>query len=147
AALAQHPGVRESVVRLWEPQPGDQRLAAYVVPEGRTELSSAELREFLRRKLPDPMVPAAYVCLTALPLTPNGKVNRQALPDPSQAAEGSEARSSYVAPRTATEEAIAQIWGELLGLEQVGIHNDFFSLGGHSLLAVRVMGQVKSRCG
>ena len=114
------------------------RLVAYVVGDaGRRRAAPARLRE----RLPDYMVPAAFVMLAALPLTPNGKVDRKALPAP----ERQSAEESYVAPRTPVEEVLAGIWAELLGVsrERVGANGDFFDLGGHSLLAVRVMARIE----
>jgi FkbM family methyltransferase len=104
-------------------------------------LSVDELRHFLREKLPDYMIPSAFVLLDALPLTPNGKVDRRALPapDPVQA----ELRHDYVAPRTATEKRVAEIWADLLYIDKVGIHDNFFDLGGHSLLATQVMSRLR----
>ena len=95
----------------------------------------------MREKLPDYMIPSAFVLLDALPLTPNGKVDRRALPapDPVQA----ELRHDYVAPRTATEKRVAEIWADLLYIDKVGIHDNFFDLGGHSLLATQVMSRLR----
>jgi hypothetical protein len=101
----------------------------------------AGLRDYLQLKLPDYMVPSAFVFLDKLPLTPNGKVDRRALPPPADGQISDD--ESYVAPRTATEEAIAGIWGEVLGIRRVGIRHNFFDLGGHSLLATRVISQVR----
>jgi len=100
-----------------------------------------ELRERLRERLPEYMVPSAIVILDALPLSPNGKVDRKALPAP----EGADrfGRTSYVAPRTPLEEGLAEIWGELLQLEQVGIHDNFFDLGGHSIMATQVVSRLQ----
>jgi acyl-coenzyme A synthetase/AMP-(fatty) acid ligase len=131
AAIAAYPGVREARVMMREDQPGDKRLVAYVA--GSVEMDG--LRAHLRQGLPEYMVPAAYVHLEALPLTPNGKVDRKALPAP-----GSDAYAAreYEAPVGETEEALAEIWSELLGVERIGRHDDFFEMGGHSLLATRL---------
>jgi acyl carrier protein len=124
---------------------GDLRLAAYVVPSAMAapaaagELAAA-LAEALRRLLPEPMVPAAFVFLEALPRTPHGKLDRAALPSPESWSTGS--RAPYVAPRTAVEEVIAGFWREVLGAEPVGVEDDFFALGGHSLLATQVLSRV-----
>jgi acyl carrier protein len=124
---------------------GDKRLIAYVVPHqepgpaGQVETLSITslLRHFLQDHLPEHMVPSAFVVLPALPLTPNGKVDRQALPAPDGARP--DLTRAYVAPRTEVEEELAGIWGEVLGLERVGIHDNFFEVGGHSLLATQVI--------
>jgi amino acid adenylation domain-containing protein/thioester reductase-like protein len=138
ARLLEHPGVREAIVLVREDAPGDKRLVAYV---GGDETAGAEaLRAHLGERLPAYMVPAAYVRLDALPLTPNGKVNRKALPAP----EGDAfARSGYEAPVGETEEALAAIWAEVLGLERVGRDDGFFELGGHSLLAVTMIARMR----
>ncbi|HEV7367751.1 non-ribosomal peptide synthetase [Arenibaculum sp.] len=140
ARLLEHPGVREAVVLAREDQPGDTRLVAYHA--GTAEPSS--LREHLASVLPDYMVPAAYVRLDALPLTPNGKVDRKALPAPEG---GAFVSRDYVVPVGAAEEALAAIWGDVLGLERVGRNDDFFDLGGHSLLAVRVVSRIRQDLG
>jgi amino acid adenylation domain-containing protein len=139
--LAQHPSVRDSVVVAREDSPGDRRLVVYVVSQQRTSLTTQELRSFLKDKLPDYMVPSAFVILDALPLTPNGKIDRKALPAPDQ--NRSEFEQSYVAPRTPVEELLAEIWAEVLKVERVGIHDNFFDLGGHSLKATQVMSRLR----
>jgi len=136
-ALARHAGVREAVVLAREDVPGDKRLVAYVVPAG-GELP--DLRDFLRQSLPDYMVPAAFVELEALPVTPNGKLDRNALPAPQwdhgETDEGA-------APSTPTEQALAALWREILGVDHVGIHDSFFDLGGHSLLATQLVARIR----
>ncbi|HEX9936884.1 MAG TPA: amino acid adenylation domain-containing protein, partial [Longimicrobium sp.] len=139
AALRRHDGVRECVVVARE-DPGDRRLAAYVVAAGPDAIDAAVLREHLRRSLPEHMVPGAFVVLDRLPLTPNGKVDRKALPAPELAS----AEETYVAPRTPVEEMLAGIWAEVLRLERVGVRDNFFELGGHSLLAMRVVSRVRA---
>jgi amino acid adenylation domain-containing protein len=135
-------GVREALVVVREDTEGDKRLVAYVVAQEGRELSVAELRESLLRELAEYMVPNAFVMLPALPLTPNGKLDRKALPAPDQAAVLSRA---YEAPANETERAIAAIWQELLGLEQVGRHDHFFELGGHSLMVIGMIERLRLR--
>ncbi|HEY7768578.1 amino acid adenylation domain-containing protein, partial [Longimicrobium sp.] len=142
ARLREHASVREAVVAAREERAGDQRLVAYIVGAGTVEIDA--LRSFLSARLPEYMVPAAYVRLEALPLTPNGKLDRQALPAP----EGDAfARRGYEAPVGEAEQALAEVWSELLGVERVGRRDNFFELGGHSLLAVRVISRVRQATG
>jgi acyl carrier protein len=133
ARLAEHPEVREAVVVAREDLPGEKRLVGYVVAG--EEISPGTLRDFLRERLPDYMSPSTFVFLDKLPLTPNGKIDRKALPAPDVS---TQATHRYEAPRTATEEILVGIWAEVLGVERVGIHDNFFDLGGHSLLLVQV---------
>jgi amino acid adenylation domain-containing protein len=142
AALAALDGVREAAVMVREDTPGDRRLVAYVAAAA-GDVTADALRQGLRERLPEPMVPAAFVTLAALPLTPNGKVDRKALPAP----ERQSAEESYLAPRTPVEEVLAGIWAELLGRERVGADGNFFAFGGHSLLATRVMSRLRSLFG
>lgn len=135
AVLAAQAGIRETAVLCREDAPGEKRLVAYVTETPGAELAVAALREALSEKLPDYMVPSAFVVLDALPLTPNGKLDRRALPAP----EHFVSEASYVAPRTPTEEIVAGIWADLLRLERVGATDNFFALGGHSLLATQVV--------
>lgn len=138
-ALRQHPAVLDGVVLAREDTPGNKRLVAYVVwREGYTTPVS-ELRNFLREKLPDYMLPSAFAVLDAMPLTPSGKVDRRALPAPQQ----SQPPETFVAPRTPVEEVLAGIWSEVLELEQIGIEDNFFDLGGHSLLATQLLSRVR----
>jgi amino acid adenylation domain-containing protein len=141
AALAEHPSVREAVVLARQDSPGDTRLVAYLVPGGEAGLSTEELRGWLRGKLPEYMVPAAFVVLDRLPLSPNGKVDRHALPVPDAA--GARSDDSYVRPRGPVEETVARIWAEVLGVERVGTQDNFFDLGGHSLLAIQVLSRLR----
>ncbi len=140
AALARHAQVREAQVLLREDMPGDKRLVAYVVAR-EAGLAPADLRAFLKRQLPDYMVPAAFVPLPALPLTPNGKVDRKALPVPEYETSAPE----HDPPRTPMESAIAKVWAEVLNLQRVGINDNFFELGGHSLLAMQIVSRIKQR--
>ncbi len=139
AVLAAQPAVRDAVVLAREDRPGDRRLVAYLVLQD-GDLRIEELRSSLRERLPEHMVPAAFVVLDALPLTANGKLDRRALPAPDKGA-----RAASVPPRTETEQAIAGAWREALGLESVGVDDNFFDLGGHSLLVVQVHRQLAPR--
>ncbi|HEX5725816.1 MAG TPA: amino acid adenylation domain-containing protein, partial [Longimicrobiaceae bacterium] len=145
AALALHPAVRDAVVAAREDRPGETELAAYFTHDGEAP-SVAELRDFLRQRLPDYMVPAAFVALERLPRTPNGKVDRLALPAPDEVGRGARAET-YVAPRTQEEELLAALWAEVLGVERVGVRDDFFALGGHSLRATQVAARVREAFG
>ncbi len=140
AALRRHADVREVVVISRGEKPVEQRLVAYVVTAERTPTIS-ELNGFLRHKLPEYMVPSVFVFLDTLPLTSNGKIDRRNLPDPDQSRP--EQESSFVAPRTPVEELLAEIWAEVLRVEQVGIHDNFFELGGHSLSLTQIFSRIK----
>ena len=140
ARLREHPAVREGVVLAREDASGDRRLAAYYVADESLDVEA--LRRHLGERLPEYMVPAAYVHLQALPLTPNGKLDRRALPSPEDDAY---ARRGYEAPAGEVERALAEIWSELLGVERVGRRDDFFELGGHSLLIVRLIERMRRR--
>ncbi|MEH1835438.1 MAG: phosphopantetheine-binding protein [Nostoc sp.] len=148
--LNQHPEVAQTVVTVREDEPGELRLVAYVVHN--TPLSNpspgkadgvTDIRSFLAAKLPTYMIPAVFVVLKQLPLTPNGKVNRQALPAPNNLL--SALATSLILPQTQIEQKIADIWQELLHINTIGIHDNFFDLGGHSLLMVRMQGQLRDR--
>ena len=143
AVLAAHPGVREAVV-VARTDAGDTRLVAYLTAAGDAAPDAGTLREHLRATVPEYMVPTAFVSMEALPLSPNGKVDRKALPAPE--AKRDEA-VAFVAPRDETERAIAAIWREALGVEQVGVDDNFFDLGGHSLLLVQVHGRIREALG
>ncbi|MRG98513.1 amino acid adenylation domain-containing protein, partial [Polyangium spumosum] len=140
AVLSSHPAVRACVVIAREYGPDDRRLVAYVVP-GEGECTEGTLREHLQASLPGYMVPSVFVRLTALPLNPSGKVDRKALPAPEATREA--AATSYVAPRTDAERALAEVWSEVLRVSPVGIDDNFFALGGDSLLAIHVVGRAK----
>ena len=141
SVLGRHPEVREAAV-VARGDGSDKRLVAYVVPsDGSADI--AALRAFLRKRLPDYMVPSAWVPLAALPLTPNGKLDRRALPEPPE--EGS--TGDTVAPRSLAEELVTEIWREVLGRERIGVHDDFFDLGGHSLLATQVIARIRNALG
>ncbi len=141
AALIAHVQVHSTVVMVREDIPGDKRLVAYAVLQAESEVTAFDLRHYLQAKLPEYMVPASFVMLDALPLTPSGKVNRLALPAPGQADELGE--QLYIAPRTETEEKLAEIWQTVLHLERVSAQANFFELGGHSLLATQILSRVR----
>ncbi|MEO0967771.1 MAG: amino acid adenylation domain-containing protein [Cyanobacteria bacterium J06639_18] len=139
AVLSTHPEIQEVVVNVRAEQVDNKYLVAYIVPQ-QESLSTKKVRNFLRQKLPDYMVPSAFVILQALPLTPNGKIDRHALPTPDIE---QNRQVEFVAPRTSTEEAIANIFASVLKLKRVGIHDNFFELGGHSLLATQVVSRLQ----
>jgi len=140
--LGSHPGVREAAVVVSGGEGEQRRLVAYVVAKDEAaELTMAEMRSYLQEKLPDYMIPTALVQMAELPMTPNGKVDRRALPEP-ELDRGS-LGTEYAAPVTAAEEILVNIWSEVLGVAQVGIHDNFFDLGGHSLLATQVISRVR----
>ena len=159
AVLAGHPALQGAVVLVREDEPGDpsaslpsglsltvedktgKRLVAYVVANQNVVPSTSELRRFLKSKLPDYMLPSAFVFLDTLPLTPNGKFDRRALPAPDQIRP--ELDESFTAPHTPVEKTLAKIWAEVLKLEKVGVHDIFFDLGGHSLLATQVISRAR----
>jgi amino acid adenylation domain-containing protein/non-ribosomal peptide synthase protein (TIGR01720 family) len=143
STLERHPGVRQTVVLAREDSPGLKRLVAYFTGDAQA-LGSESLRSFLEQRLPEYMVPSAFVHLEALPLSPNGKVDRKALPAPDSLPELARA---FVAPRDEVERKLASIWAEVLRLERVGIHDNFFELGGHSLLATQTLSRIRSAFG
>jgi surfactin family lipopeptide synthetase A len=159
ATLSQHPSVAQTVVIDREDTPGDKRLVAYVVPKDLSSiqnpklvLSAAEvskiqnqLRDFLKQKLPDYMIPSAFVLLENLPLTPNGKIDRRALPVPDQTR--LEPEETFIAPRDELEIQLTKIWEQVLGIQPIGVRDNFFDLGGHSLLAVRLFAAIEKELG
>jgi amino acid adenylation domain-containing protein len=139
AQLALCQGVREAIVIAREDNPNEKRLVAYLLTQDNIELSAAELRNQLAIVLADYMIPSVFVCLPAFPLMPNGKLDRKRLPQPDI---GRMSAKHYVAPRTATEDILAGIWADVLGVEKVGIEDNFFELGGHSLLATQLVSRI-----
>jgi len=133
--------IKEAVVVAREDWRGEQHLVAYIVPAGTSAPSASTLRRALTETLPDYMLPSAFVTLTALPLTPTGKVDRRALPAPGRARP--ELETPFVTARTPVERVLAGIWEEVLGLDRVGIHDDFLDLGGHSLLATQIASRIR----
>ncbi|BBC27198.1 non-ribosomal peptide synthetase [Pseudanabaena sp. ABRG5-3] len=138
-ALRQQEDVRETIVIACDDARGSKQLVAYVVPKTES-LTGRAIKSFLKEKLPDYMIPAFFIFLEELPLNANGKVDRRALPTPDLASPSLE--SSFVAPSTDTEQAIAKVWQEILKIDQIGIHDNFFELGGHSLIATQVMSRL-----
>ncbi|MBD2096189.1 amino acid adenylation domain-containing protein [Trichocoleus sp. FACHB-591] len=145
AVLQQHDAVQVAVAIASQDKQGEQRLVAYVIPHEQQSVTDSELREFLQSRLPSYLIPATFVLLETLPLTPNGKVDRAALPMPELA--DLRLGESMTAPRTLLEKKLANIWAEVLHLEQVGIDENFFALGGDSFLALRLMEQVQQQFG
>jgi amino acid adenylation domain-containing protein len=139
--LEEHKDVAEALVTVREDIPGNKRLVAYVVAGSQSTPVAGELRDYLKDKLPEYMLPSAFVMLDEMPLTPNGKIDRRALPAPDTSRP--ETTRLFVAPRNATEETLAGIVAKVLNLQQVGVHDDFFELGGHSLLATQVISRLR----
>lgn len=145
ATLDAHPGMQQSVVVAREVAPGDTRLIGYIVPVPESHLTLSELRDFLRARLPDYMVPATFVSLEKLPLTPNGKVDRLSLPAPDES--NTFRDDARAAPRTEMEKTVAGILERLLNLEHVDVEENFFSLGGHSLLGAQLVARLRDTFG
>ncbi|MFN6465760.1 MAG: non-ribosomal peptide synthetase [Nostoc sp. DedVER02] len=137
AVLSKHPQINQAVAKVFGQSAREKYLVAYFVPIQGQTLTIEELRNFIQDQLPEYMIPSAFVQMESFPLTPNGKVNRRALSEPTTSRP--ELAQTFVAPRTPTEEILAGIWRDVLGLEQVGIYDNFFNLGGHSLLATQVI--------
>jgi amino acid adenylation domain-containing protein len=144
AVLAEHPAIRQAVLRVFEPKPGDQRLVAFYVAAPNGDVSAAELRKHLRNRLPDSMIPQRFVALASLPMTPSGKIDRKALACP---AEIGDATGERVVPRTPAEHFVADVWSDLIGSapESISITDNFFDVGGHSLLALQVISRIQAR--
>jgi len=148
ATLRKHHAIRDCVVIARGDNPDEKYLAAYVVLHVDKQFTSIDLKEFLRKNLPEYMVPAVFMVLDALPLNPNGKINRLALPDPKAFEVQEQIRpDDIVYPRNKVEETIARIWREALKLNKVGIYDNFFDLGGHSLMAVRILTLIERNLG
>jgi acyl carrier protein len=141
ATLDQHPAVQQAVVLARQQADDDKQLVAYVIPQGGDSLKSSNLRSFLKKKLPPYMVPSNFTFLEAFPLTPSGKVNRRQLPTPDKSRSG--LGSDFVAPRSAVEEMLANMWAEVLEQKQIGVYDNFFELGGHSLLATQLVSRIR----
>ncbi|HET8770962.1 MAG TPA: amino acid adenylation domain-containing protein [Gemmatimonadaceae bacterium] len=143
SVLEELPSVRQAAAMVSAGEDGDARLVAYVVAADGEPVFGSEIRRALRDRLPDYMVPSMVLPLDALPLTPNGKVDRKALPDPLAGRRDVE----FVGPRTEAERTVASVWSELLGVERVGVMDNFFEIGGHSLLAIRATARLGDRVG
>ena len=143
--LRGHEAVREAVVAVREAEPGDQRLVAYLVYNSGEDLTASEVRRYLRKQLPDFMIPSVVTAVESMPLTPNGKLDRNALPDPFRTA--LRAAVEHSAPAPGAEQTIAEIWQSVLAIEGVSADDNFFDLGGHSLLSLRVARAVEQRTG
>jgi natural product biosynthesis luciferase-like monooxygenase protein len=141
ALVNEHPAVREAVVIVREDNPEDKRIVAYAILKGGMQLGTAEMKDYLKGKLPIFMLPAHVVQLEAFPQTPNKKIDRKALPPPKTGE--TDTGDAFEAPRTPVEQALAKIWGEALGVEQVSRKDNFFELGGHSLLAAKLFGEIE----
>ncbi|MHC4593074.1 MAG: non-ribosomal peptide synthetase, partial [Planctomycetota bacterium] len=145
AALERHPGLSACVVVARKDEQGQAYLAAYAVAADPSALTGTQLRSYLSTQLPAPMVPQDFVFVERMPLTPTGKVDRAALPEPDRSRPPVSA--AFVAPRTPIESAVADVWGQVLGVSRVGVHDDFFDLGGHSLLATQMLSRLRDEFG
>lgn len=143
--MMNHPQVKEAAVVAQEGEKGEKRLVAYAVTETGEVIDSGEMRKYLKQMLPDYMIPSAYVFKEEMPLNSNGKIDRRALMEEEQ--KGLEAKATYQEPRTYIEETLAGMWKEVLGIERVGIKDNFFEVGGHSLMAAQIMARVKRNFG
>jgi amino acid adenylation domain-containing protein/non-ribosomal peptide synthase protein (TIGR01720 family) len=143
AVLASYPEVQKTVVVVREDEPGNKRLIAYIVPVKESTVSTSKLRQFVKQKLPNYMVPSFFVVLDTLPLTPNGKLDRRSLPIPDNSRPDIE--ETFVAAQNAVETKLTQIWSEVLGVKQVGIYDNFFALGGDSILSIQVVARANQQ--
>jgi amino acid adenylation domain-containing protein len=140
AVLGQHPAVRQVLATVWEVEPGERILLAYLVPTG-PHVPASVLREFLKERLPEFMTPSAFLWLDGFPLTPNGKLDRRRLPAPERGE--FVGRKTYVAPRTPVEDLLAGIWQRTFRVDRIGVHDGFFDLGGHSLTATQIVSRAR----
>jgi amino acid adenylation domain-containing protein len=142
SVIGEHSAISQAVVIAREDSPGEKKLVSYLVPSNGRAPVLSDLRDYLQDQLPEYMIPATFVFLNKFPLTPSGKVDRRALPDPREVA--SETENQHVGPRTEMEQTLATMYAQLLGLERVGIHDNFFrDLGGHSLLATQMVSRLR----
>jgi len=141
AVLAKHPGVKQCVVTAREDTPGEKMLVAYFESQGNGVPESSALRGYLKKEIPEYMVPSTFVHMAKLPLSPNGKIDIKALPAPN--VRSIETKTGFVAPRDPIEQVLAHLWSKVLKVKRVGLHDNFFELGGHSLLAVRIIVEVE----
>jgi thioesterase domain-containing protein/acyl carrier protein len=145
SALGQYDPIRDNVVIVREDSPSDKKLVAYLIRKENLEIDLAELRQFLKTKIPDYMVPAAYVFIDRFPLTPNGKIDRKALPSPIETSQ--KQTKGFVPPNTDMEHKLASIWSDVLKIQTIGIDEDFFEIGGHSMIAVTLMVKIEKELG
>ena len=145
SALAQYETAGDNVVIVREDTPGDKKLVAYIIKKENQETDIAELRQFLKTKIPDYMVPSAFVFIDQFPLTPNGKIDRKVLPSPLEAAPGQ--TKTYVEPQTEMERKLARIWSDILKIKRIGTDENFFEIGGHSMIAVTLMVKIEKELG
>jgi amino acid adenylation domain-containing protein len=141
AVLGKHPAVKQCVVTAREDTPGDKILVAYFETQGNAAPEVSELRDFLKKEVPDYMVPATFVRMEKFPLSPNGKIDLKALPAPEQRAAAT--KGAFLAPTDSIEQVLAQLWAKVLKVKRVGLNDNFFELGGHSLLAVRIIVEIE----
>jgi len=141
SVLLQVKGIKENVVIVREDKTGEKMLVAYYIPDGKQEVTDKELRQYLKERLPDYMVPGAFIHMDRFPLTSTLKVDRNALPEPNF--DKARESTAYVAPKTQTEQKLALIWSSLLSQKKIGIHDDFFEIGGHSMMAVALMTKIE----
>src|SRR5262249_11784759 len=144
SVISLHPDVRETLVIAHATSPGDKRLIAYIVPKPGRSLSSQTLSAFMKTKLPEYMIPSAFVLLEAFPLTANGKVDRKALPAP--VVNATESTSIETRPWLPIQIQLLRIWETLLNIKQISLRDDFFTIGGHSLLAARMVDRIEREC-
>jgi amino acid adenylation domain-containing protein len=142
AVLAKHPGIKQCVVTAREDRPGEKTLVAYFEAQGIEAPETNDLRTYLKKELPEYMLPATFVRMDRLPLSPNGKVDTKALPAPEQRI--GEGKEAFLAPRDSVEQVLTQLWAKVLKVNRVGLNDNFFELGGHSLLAVRIIVEIES---
>lgn len=145
SAITQYPTIDNNVVIVREDTPGDKKLVAYIIKKENQETDISDLRQFLKTKIPDYMVPSSFVFIDQFPLTPNGKIDRKVLPPPQESA--AQQSKEYVAPATETEKKLAAIWSEILKIKQIGTDEDFFEIGGHSMIAVTLMVKIEKELG
>lgn len=145
SALTQWKTIKDNVVIVREDTPGDKKLVAYIIKKDQGETDLAELRQFLKTKIPEYMVPTAFVFIEQFPLTPNGKIDRKVLPSPQEVAP--QEAKAYAEPKTEIEKKLAKIWEDVLKVPRIGIDENFFEIGGHSMLAVTLMVKIEKELG
>ena len=142
--LIQHPAIQNAVVLCLEDISDEKQLVAYIVRADGSQLFPDRLLTYLKTKLPDYMLPSAFVVVETIPLTPNGKIDRRALPKPDESHRVH--HTTYVGPRTSMEKVVGEIWSDLLKIDRIGVYDNFFELGGHSLLATSLLARIRKIC-